>query len=76
MKDKAEKMALALAFGVVMSGSMISGIPGNVPGLTRILSCNSCEVKMSRGLPSQFLAYMSEEQKKAFRKAMRQNKKK
>jgi len=67
MKDKAEKAALALVFGVVMSGSLISGIPGNVPGLARTMGCASCVLKLSKGVPTQFAAYMTEEQKKQFK---------
>lgn len=67
MKNKAEKMALALVFGVVMHGSVISGIPGGVPGLARTLGCATCVLKLSKGVPTQFAPYMSEEQKKAFK---------
>ena len=74
MKSKAEKAALALVFGVVMQGSIISAIPGFVPGLTRTLGCGTCEVKLNRGLPTQFTAYMSEEQKKAFKAEMKRRK--
>ena len=76
MKNKAEKAALALVFGVVMSGSMISGIPGHVPGLTKTLGCATCTLKLNKGIPTQFAPFMSEEQKKAYRKAMRESKKK
>lgn len=71
MKSKAEKMALAFVYGVIMQGSIITGIPNNVPGLTRTLGCSSCEVKLSKGVPKQFAAYMSDAQKKAFKQAMK-----
>lgn len=71
MKSKAEKMALAMVFGVAIHGGLISGIPGFVPGLTRTLGCSTCEVRLSRGLPTQFVNYMTDEQKKAFKAAMR-----
>lgn len=71
MKSKAEKMALALVFGVMMQGSVVSGIPGGVPGLSRALGCGSCSIQLSKGIPTQFAAYMSEEQKKAFKQAMK-----
>lgn len=74
MKSKAEKAALALVFGVAMQGSIISGIPGFVPGLTRTLGCGSCEVRLAKGLPTQFVAHMSEEQKKAFKAEMKRRK--
>lgn len=73
--EQAKKAALALAFGVVMSGSVISGIPGNVKGLSRALSCGSCKMELKRGVPTQFSAVMTEEQKKAFRKALRNRRK-
>ena len=76
MVDKAKKQALALAFGVVMSSSIISGIPGHVNGLARLLSCTSCKVDMSRGLPSAFSGYMTEEQKRAFRRELKRLQKK
>lgn len=71
MKDRAEKFALALVFGVMMQGSIISAIPGNVPGLSRILSCSSCKVVTKGGLPTQFVPYMSEAQKRAYKQAMK-----
>lgn len=74
MKSKAEKLALALVFGVAMQGSIISGIPGGVPGLSRTLGCATCQIKLSKGIPTQFAAYMSEEQKKAFKAAMKRKK--
>lgn len=74
MKNKAEKIALALAFGVVMHGSVISGIPGGVPGLTKTLACATCSIKMSKGLPTAFAPYMTEAQKKAFKQARKENK--
>lgn len=73
--ERAKKQALALAFGVVMGGTMISGIPGGVPGLSRALSCGNCTMKLSRGVPTQFAAVMTEEQKRAFRKALKESKK-
>ena len=74
MKDKASKAALALVFGVVMSGSVISGIPGQVPGLTRALGCSSCVLKLSKGVPTQFAPYMSDAQKKAFKAEIKRRK--
>lgn len=67
MKDKAKKDALALVFGVVKRDNMLSGIPGYVPGLLQKLHCTSCEVKLVKGLPIQFIDYMSEEQKEQFK---------
>jgi len=69
--EKAKKTALALAFGVAIQGSFITGIPGGVPGLDRALSCGNCKIGMSKGLPTQFMAHMTEEQKKAFKKSLR-----
>lgn len=74
--ERAKKQALALAFGVMLSGSMIHGIPGGVPGLSRALSCGNCVMKLHRGVPTQFAAIMTEEQKRAFRKALKDSKKK
>lgn len=72
--EQAKKAALGLAFGVVMSGSVISGIPAGVPGLSRALSCGNCVMKLSKGVPTQFAAVMTEEQKKAFKRATRKGK--
>lgn len=74
--EKAKKAALAIAFGVAVQGSMISGIPGAIPGLPRALSCGNCKMQLSKGVPSQFVAYMSEEQKKAFKQAIKRKAKK
>ena len=73
--EQAKRAALGIAFGVMMSGSVISGIPGNVNGLARALSCSSCVMKLSKGVPTQFAAVMTEEQKKAFKRALRNRKK-
>ena len=73
--EREKKQALALAFGVMNRGSMISGIPGGVPGLSRALSCGSCVIKLSRGIPTQFADHMTDEQKKAFKKALKDIKK-
>lgn len=72
--EQAKKAALGLAFGVVMSGTMISGIPGHVNGLSRALSCGNCVMKLSNGLPTQFVAVMTEEQKKAFKRGLKKGK--
>ena len=72
--EQAKKAALAIAFGVVMSGSVISGIPGNVNGLSRALSCGNCVMKLSRGVPTQFQAVMTEQQKRDFKRAIRNRK--
>lgn len=72
--ETAKKQALALAFGVVMTGSVISGIPGNVNGLSRALSCGNCTMRLNKGLPSQFAAVMTDEQKKVFKQSLRRKK--
>lgn len=72
--EKAKRAALGLAFGVVMSGTVISGIPGAVPGLSRALSCGNCVMQLSKGVPTQFQAVMTEEQKRAFKRAVRKGK--
>ena len=73
--EQAKRAALGLAFGVMMSGSVISGIPGNVPGLSRALSCVTCTMPLSKGVPTQFAVFMTDEQKKAFKRALRNRKK-
>ncbi len=76
MVDKVKKQALALAFGVVMTSSLISGIPGNINGLTRLLSCGTCKVQMYRGLPIVFADQMTDEQKRIFRRELKRLQKK
>lgn len=73
--EQAKKAALALAFGVVMHGSVISGIPGHVNGLARALSCSSCKMEHKKGVPAQFSTIMTDEQKKAYKKALRRRSK-
>lgn len=73
--EQAKKAALGIAFGVVMSGTVISGIPGNVNGLARALSCGNCVMHLKNGVPTQFAAVMTDEQKKAFKRAMKNRKK-
>lgn len=73
--EQAKKAALGIAFGVVMSGTVISGIPGNVNGLARALSCGNCVMKLKNGVPTQFAGVMTDEQKKAFRRALKNRKK-
>lgn len=69
--ERTKQMALGVAFGAIMSGSVISGIPTNVPNLSRALSCGNCSLQLKRGLPVDFVAHMTDEQKKAFKKAMK-----
>lgn len=69
--EKTKKMALALAFGIALQGGFVTGIPGGVPGLGRALTCGSCTMSLSKGLPTQFTAYMSEAQKKTFKEALK-----
>lgn len=71
VSEKTKRMALALAFGIVVQGGFATGIPGGVPGLSRALTCGSCVMKLSQGVPSQFAAYMSPAQKEAFKQAVR-----
>lgn len=73
--EQAKKAALGIAFGVVMSSSMVSGIPGNVNGLARALTCGNCVMQLKNGVPTQFAGVMTDEQKKAFKRAMRNRKK-
>ena len=73
--EQAKKAALGIAFGVMMSGSVISGIHGNVNGLARALTCGNCVMQLKNGVPTQFQAVMTEEQKKAFKRALRNRKK-
>lgn len=72
--ERAKQAALALAFGVVMQGSMVSGIPGGIPGLSRALSCGSCTMSLSKGVPTQFAAVMTEEQKRRFKAELKKRK--
>ena len=68
INEKAKRTALALAFGIMMQGSLIYGIPGGIPGLTRAVSCTSCTMRLNKGgIPSEFAPYMTDEQKKKFK---------
>lgn len=69
ISERAKRTALALAFGVVIQGGFVTGIPGGVPGLSRALTCGNCVMKLNRGVPTQFAAIMTKEQKDTFRKA-------
>lgn len=69
--EQAKRAALGIAFGVMMSGTVISGIPGNVNGLARALTCGNCVMQLKNGVPTQFQAVMTDEQKKAFRRSLR-----
>lgn len=69
--EQAKRVALGLAFGVLVSGSVISGIPAGVSGLSRALSCGNCKMELKRGVPTQFAGVMTDEQKKMFKKALR-----
>ena len=69
--EQMKRIALGVAFGVMFSGSTISGIPSNIPGLTRAVSCTNCTLRLSNGVPSQFSAIMTDEQKKLFKKALK-----
>ncbi len=73
--EQAKRAALGIAFGVMMSGSVISGIPGTVNGLARALTCGNCVMQLKNGIPTQFQAIMTDEQKKAFKRALRNGKK-
>ena len=73
--EQAKRAALGVAFGVMMSGSVISGIPGNVNGLARALTCGNCVMQLKNGVPTQFQAVMTDDQKKAFKRALRNGKK-
>jgi hypothetical protein len=73
--EQAKKAALGIAFGVMMSGSVISGIPGNVNGLARALTCGNCVMQLKNGVPKQFAGVMTDDQKKVFRRALRNRKK-
>lgn len=66
MQSKAEKQALAQVFGVARRDGMLSNVP-NVPGLAAKLECTSCTVKLSKGLPTQFEKYMTDDQKAQYR---------
>lgn len=70
--ENEKKRALALAFGVSMSDSVVSGIPGGVPGLGKALTCGDCRIKLARGVPKQFATVMTDEQKKAFKNALKE----
>lgn len=70
--EKVKRTALALAYGVMMQGGLISGIPGGVPGLTRAVSCVNCTMKLNKsGIPTQFAPYMTDEQKKKFKSVIK-----
>ena len=73
--EQAKKAALGIAFGVMMSGSVVSGIPGNVNGLARALTCGNCVMQLKNGVPTQFAGVMTDEQKKAFKRALKNRKK-
>ena len=73
--EQAKKAALGIAFGVMMSGTVVSGIPGNVNGLARALTCGNCVMQLKNGVPTQFQAVMTEDQKKAFKRALKNRKK-
>lgn len=73
--EQAKRAALGVAFGVMMSGTVISGIPGNVNGLARALTCGNCVMQLKNGVPTQFQAMMTDEQKKSFKRALRNRKK-
>ena len=72
--EQAKKAALALAFGVVIQGSLISGIPGQVAGLSRALSCGNCVLKLNKGVPTQFAHIMTDEQKRTFKRELKKGK--
>jgi hypothetical protein len=61
------KEALALVFGIPRRDGMLSGIPGYIPGLRQKLNCRTCDVKLVRGLPKDFVEYMTDEQKAQFK---------
>lgn len=61
------KEALALVFGIPRRDGMLSGIPGYIPGLKQKLNCRTCDVKLVRGLPKDFVEYMTDEQKEQFK---------
>lgn len=61
------KEALALVFGIPRRDGMLSGIPGYIPGLKQKLNCRTCDVKLIRGLPKDFVEYMTDEQKAQFK---------
>lgn len=70
--ERVKRTALALAYGVMMQGGLISGIPGGIPGLSKAISCTSCTMKLNKsGVPSQFSMYMTDEQKKKFKSAIK-----
>lgn len=73
--EQAKKAALGIAFGVMMSGSVVSGIPGNVNGLARALTCGNCVMQLKNGVPKQFQAVMTDDQKKTFKRALKNGKK-
>lgn len=75
MRDKAQKQALALVYGVMMTTSLVYGIPGGIPGLARTLSCATCKVELTKGVPTKFAAHMTDEQKAAFKKEYKRLKK-
>lgn len=75
MIDQQRKQALGKIFGVKVSDGLISQIPMRVPGLLRKLTCYDCKVKISKGLPIEFIEYMTDEQKAEF-KALTKRKRK
>ena len=72
ISERIKRISLALAFGIVLQGSFITGIPGGVPGLGRAVSCTSCTMKLNKGgIPSEFAPYMTDEQKKKFKEVIK-----
>lgn len=69
--ERAKQAALALAFGIALQGGFVTGIPGGVPGLGRALTCGTCTMQLSKGVPTQFATVMTDEQKKAFKQALK-----
>ncbi len=69
------RIALALAFGVILSGNSAFGIPGGIPGLSRSLGCGNCRIETNRSnMPTRFAPYMTEEQKKIYKKSLNNRK--
>lgn len=66
MQSKQEKDALTLVFGVVRRDGVLLNVP-KVPGLGAKLECTGCTVELSKGLPTQFEMYMTDDQKTQFR---------
>lgn len=67
MKNKREKEALAIVFGIVRRDNLVHGIPGDVPNILRAVSCPNCTLKLKDGLPVDFVAYMTTAQKAQYR---------